>query len=72
MYNNEIQPKTGSPPIFPPEIEEDFALYLKHCSLLRIPHTRLTFKEDVLHFVQYKHLNIPRLHEDGPGVYFAL
>ena len=67
MYNQEIRPKTGAPAIFSDEIEADFALYLKHCSLLRIPRTRSQFREDILHFTQYKQLTFPKIGEDGPG-----
>ena len=59
MYNQEIRPKTGAPAIFSDEIEADFALYLKHCSFLRVPHTRQVFQKDILHFVQYKQLQVP-------------
>ena len=48
-------------------MEEDIALYMKHCTLLRVPRTRTMLKEDILHFVNYKELKIDNLAEDGPG-----
>ena len=47
MYEGQIRPKTGSPGIFSHELESDFALFIKHCDLLRIPRTRLQFKDDI-------------------------
>ena len=48
-------------------MEEDIALFMKHCIFLRIPKTRQKLREDILHFVQYKQLQTPRMAEDGPG-----
>ena len=48
-------------------MEEDIALFMKHCIFLRIPRTRQILREDILHFVQYKNLNVPKMPEDGPG-----
>ena len=70
-YQGQVRPKIGAPKLFPAQIEEDIALFVKHCSLLRIPCTRQILKEDILHFVQYKNLNIPKLSEDGPGNRFC-
>ena len=68
MFQGQMRPKIGCPTVFPPEIEADFALYLKHCALLRIPCSRKLFKGDVLHFTQYKELTFPKMPEDGPGM----
>ena len=67
MFGGQIRPKIGSPCLFPRHMEEDIALYMKHCMFLCIPKTKQRLKEDILHFVQYKQLNIPRMPEDGPG-----
>ena len=69
MYNQEIRPKTGAPAIFSDEIEADFALFLKHCLFLRVPRTRQVFQKDILHFVQYKQLQVPKMGEEGQGNY---
>ena len=39
-YQGEIRPKTGSPYLFPKGVEEDIALFMKHCMFLRIPRTK--------------------------------
>ena len=67
MFEGKIRPKVGSPSIFSPELEEDFALFIKHCDLLRIPRTRPIFRQDVVHYVENKELTIPRMSENGPG-----
>ena len=67
MFEGQIRPKTGCPTMFPTEMEADFALYMKHCCLLRVPRTRTLMKEDVLHYVQYKNLKIKNLADEGPG-----
>ena len=67
MFSAEVRPKTGSPTLFSAETEGDIALYMKHCSLLRIPRSRKLLKQDICHFVQYKNLKIPNLAEGGPG-----
>ena len=72
MYEGQIRPKTGSPAIFTPELESEFALFIKHCDLLRIPRTRLDFKDDILNYVRYHNLTIKRLEDDGPGNIFNL
>ena len=66
-FNGQVRPKTGAPPLFSKELEGDFALFMKHCLLLHIPQTRSMLKEDILHYVQYKNLDIAKLGEDGPG-----
>ena len=66
-YQNQVRPKTGSPAIFPKDLEEDLALFMKHCDLLRIPRTRDRFKEDISHYVEYNSLSFKRLEKDGPG-----
>ena len=68
MYGGQLRPKTGSPGIFTEELESEFALFLKHCQLLRIPRTRKKFKEDIMHYVNYYQLTFNRLQEDGPGL----
>ena len=68
MYGGEIRPKIGSPHMFPRHMEEDIALFMKHCTYLRIPKTKQNLKEDILYFVQYKQLDFPRMPEDGPGI----
>ena len=68
MFQGKIWPKTGSPCMFPEEIEADFALYMKHCSFLRIPKSKQKLKEDIWHFVKYKGIDIRRMPEDGPGI----
>ena len=65
-YSGEIRPKVGSPTLFTPEVEADIALYMKHCTFLRIPRSRQLLKEDILHYVQFKGLTIKNLSEDGP------
>ena len=67
MFHGQMRPKTGSPGIFPQEIEADFVLYLKHCSFLRIPRKHVRFRGDILHFTQYKELRFPKMGEEGPG-----
>ena len=67
MYKGQIRPTTGCPCLFPPEMEEDIALFMKHCTFLHIPRSKQILKEDILHFVQYKGMNIQRMAEDGPG-----
>ena len=67
MFQGQIRPKTGSPPLFPPEMEADFVLYMKYCCFLRLPHSRQLLKANILHFVQYKGLKIKNLADDGPG-----
>ena len=67
MFKGEIRPKTGSPTMFTPEMEADFTLYMKHCSYMRIPCTQTLLKEDIVHFVQYRNLQIKNMAEDGPG-----
>ena len=71
MYSGEVRPKTGSPCMFPRHMEEDIALFMKHCEFLRVPRTKQLMKEDILHFVQYKNLKISRMPEDGPGKYIS-
>ena len=66
-FDGQIRPKTGCPPLFHPELEGEFALYVKHCCILRVPRTRRLLKEDIWHYVQYKHLQIKNLQEGGPG-----
>ena len=68
MYEGKMHPKIGAPKLFSNEMEEDLALFLKHCQYLRIPRTRQIVKEDILHFVKYKKLDVPKLGEDGPGM----
>ena len=68
MYQGAVRPKVGVPKLFPEHIEEDIALFMKHCALLRVPQTRQMLKEDILHYVQYKELTIPKLAEEGPGM----
>ena len=67
MYEGQVRLKIGSPGIFPDELECEFALYLKHCDLLRIPKTRADFKKDILEYVNYHNLTFKQMHEDGPG-----
>ena len=67
MYGGKIRPKAGGPPIFPIELEGDFALFLKHCDLLRIPKTRLQFKEYIWHYVEHYNLEFKKLEDNGPG-----
>ena len=67
MFGGELRPKIGALCLFPTHMEEDIALFMKHCQFLRIPRTKQKLKEDILHFVQYKELKIPRMPEDGPG-----
>ena len=66
-YAGQIRPKTGAPPIFPYELEADFALFLKHCDLLRIPKTRQQMKEYIWHYICYHNLTFKKLEENGPG-----
>ena len=67
MYKGQVRPKIGSPGIFPDELESEFALYLKHCDLLRIPKTRQEFRQDIQHYVKLHDLTFKLLTEDGPG-----
>ena len=67
MYEGQIRPKTGGPPIFPYELESDLALFMKHCELLRIPKTRQDLKSDIWHYVNHYNLTYKRLTDDGPG-----
>ena len=67
LYGGNIRPKTGAPRMFEEELEGLFALYMKHCSLLRVPCTRTLLREDILHYVQYKSLTVDKMPEDGPG-----
>ena len=67
MYQGQVRPKTGAPSIFPQEMEQDLALYMKHCDLLRIPKTRQELKADIRHYVNYHNLYFPKLEENGPG-----
>ena len=67
MYGGKVRPKTGAPGIFPPDMEEDLALYMKHCDLLRIPKTRKNLQFDIRHYVNYHNLQYQKLEEDGPG-----
>ena len=66
-YGGKIRPKTGGPPIFPYELESDFALFMKHCQLLRIPRSRQDLKNDIWHYVDHYGLTYKKLQEDGPG-----
>ena len=68
MYGGKIRPKTGTPGIFPHELESELALFLKHCDLLRIPRTRLEFKEDIWEYIDYYGLTFKKLQDDGPGI----
>ena len=56
--------------MFPIELEEDFALFLKHCDLLRIPKTRNDLKAHIVHYVDHHSLTFERMAEDGPGSNF--
>ena len=67
MFSGQVRPRTGAPCLFPCHMEEDIALYMKHCQFLHIPRTRQLLRDDILHFVQYKQLNIPRMADEGPG-----
>ena len=67
MYEGQIRPKTGSPGILSHELESDFALFIKHCDLLRIPQTCLKFKDDIWNYIDYHNLTIKKLEDDGPG-----
>ena len=51
------------------EVEGDVALFVKHCCFLRIPRTHEMLRKDILHYTQYKQLNVPKMPEDGPGKY---
>ena len=53
--------------MFPDEMEADIALFMKHCSLLRIPRTRDMLRQDIVHYVLYNELSFPKMCEDGPG-----
>ena len=53
--------------MFSSELEEEFALFMKHCDLLRIPRSRADLKEDIVHYVNVKQLSIKKLQDDGPG-----
>ena len=55
-YQGEIRPRTGAPGIFPRPFEEDLALFMKHCDLLKIPRTRQQLKDDIWHYVWYHNL----------------
>ena len=68
MYGTVLRPKIGSPSIFPKELEEDLALFVKHCDLLRIPKTRKDLKIDIMHYVHYHDLQFKKLQDDGPGI----
>ena len=67
MLSGQVQPKTGAPHLFPPKMEEDIALFMKHCTFLRIPRTKKLLQDDILHYIQYKQIQAPRMAEDGPG-----
>ena len=66
-YGGQIRPKTGAPGIFPEDLEADFALFLKHCQFLRIPRSKIQFKEDIRHYVEYNDLDFPKMQDEGPG-----
>ena len=66
-YHGAIRPKTGAPAMFPIELERDFALFVKHCELLRIPRTRGHLKSDIQHYVSVKNITFKKLAHDGPG-----
>ena len=66
-YEGQIRPKTGAPGIFLMQLEEDLALFMKHCDLLRIPKSRQDLKCDIRHYVNYYNMNFPKLEDDGPG-----
>ena len=67
-YQGQVRPKVGAPKLFSDQMEEDLALYMKHCQYLRIPHTKQMLKDEIVHFVQYKNLNISKLQDEGPGM----
>ena len=67
MFRGEVRPKTGAPCLFSSEMEEDIALFMKHCTFLHIPRTKKMMKEDILHFIQYKQVQAPRMADDRPG-----
>ena len=68
-YGGQLRLKIGSPGIFPYELEGEFALFLKHCELLRIPRSKLRFKEDIRHHIEHNNLTFEKLSPDGPGNY---
>ena len=67
MYDGQMRPKTGAPGLFPEELEADLALFMKHCSFLRIPRSRKLLKADILHYTKVKQLTFDKMAEDGPG-----
>ena len=68
MYQGQVRPKIGALKLFPDAMEEDLAIFMKHCKFLRIPQMRQMLKEEILHFVQYKDMTVPKLGDDGPGI----
>ena len=66
-YGGKIRPKTGRPLMFSIEMEEDLALFMKHCDLLRIPKTCNDLTADIVHYVSYHNLKVKRMADDGPG-----
>ena len=71
MFGGAVRPKTGAPPMLSEELEGDFALYVKHCCLLRVPRTRDMLRADILHFTQFASLNVPKMPEDGSGTFVS-
>ena len=67
MYSGEVRPKTGAPCMFPKVVEEDMALFMKHCEFLRIPRTRQMLRKDIVHYVYFKEMTVPKMPKDGPG-----
>ena len=63
-YHGAVRPHTC---MFPVALERDFALFLKHCELLRVPRTKSDLKRDIQHYVKYYNLQFKKLTEDGPG-----
>ena len=66
-FDGQVRPKTGAPPLFPHDLEGDFALYVKHCSLLCVPRTRQLLKDDIMHSVQVTQFQNDKLGVDDPG-----
>ena len=66
-YHGAVRPKIGAPSMFPISLERDFALFLKHCDLLRVPRTKTDLKTDIHHYVNYYKLDFAKLTHDGPG-----
>ena len=66
-YHGAVRPKIGAPSMFPISLERDFALFLKHCDLLRLPGSKNDLKADIQHYVNYYNLTFKKLTEDGPG-----